>query len=143
MKRKSFLAITIILLLLTAVSGCSDSNTEEDVQLDSTSVIDIQDASFVLSDKLKEYMDSQGLENLALVTVLCHSWAGTYTEVSVKRLEDIQDKDLDSFLVFEANEYTIYVESGIEAMKETVTIDLETRFSGNRFTVEGINRFPS
>jgi len=72
MKRKSILAVTII-LLLTMVAGCSNSNTGEDIQLDSTAAIDFQDVSFVLSDKLKEYMDSEGLEELALVMVLCRS----------------------------------------------------------------------
>ncbi len=49
---------------------------------------------------------------------------------------------MDSFLVFNEGSYMIYVEPGIEAEKENVTLGLETNISKDWFTIDGINRFP-
>ncbi len=73
------LMVFIGILVLVTMFGCSNTGSKGDkknssgLDKDRTEPIAMENVTFHITDELKDYMDSQGIEGLALVASLCRS----------------------------------------------------------------------
>lgn len=93
---------------------------------------------FQLTEQLKEHMTSKNLGSIALEIKMRSCWSGSYAEVSAKFAD--QPKD-GVFETYEADGFPIYVQQGVVAEKEIVTLGIEKMLFLERITIEGLKRF--
>ena len=93
---------------------------------------------FQLTDLLKEHMEEKNFKNIILEIKMRSCWSGSYAEVSARFIEDSPTGD---FEVFNVDGVSIYLQRGIEAQKEIVTLGLEKMLFLERVTIDGMKRF--
>ena len=93
---------------------------------------------FQLTDQLKEHMEAKNLKNIILEIKMRSCWSGSYAEVSARFIEDSPKGD---FEVSDADGISIYLQPGIEAEKEIITLGLEKMLFLERVTIDGIKQF--
>jgi len=89
---------------------------------------------FQLTDELKNHMISKNLDNIVLETKIRSCWSGSYAEVSAK----FGNSPNNGFDVHEVDGFRVYVQPGIKADKEIVTLGLEKMLFLERITIDGI-----
>ena len=89
---------------------------------------------FQLTDELKNLMTSKDLDNIVLETKIRSCWSGSYAEVSAK----FGNSPKNGFDVHEVDGFRVYVQPGIKADKEIVTLGLEKMLFLERITIDGI-----
>lgn len=90
---------------------------------------------FELTNELKEYMGEKGHESIYLLIKIRRGWGGTYAEVSAS----FGDKPPgDDMITYEVDGIKLYVQEGISAKTEIVTLGLEKLLFMERISIEGI-----
>ena len=96
---------------------------------------EVKGMQFQLTDELKNHMTSKKLDNIVLETKIRSCWSGSYAEVSAK----FSDTPVNSgFEVYETDGFRVFVQPGIQAERETVTLGLEKMLFLERITIEGL-----
>lgn len=93
---------------------------------------------FKLTDKLKKRMTEKNVGGILLQSQVKSCWSGSYAEVSAKFTDTPKGVDFDTY---DVDGFKVFVQKGIEANKDIVTIDLGKLLFIERILVNGIKQF--
>ena len=92
--------------------------------------------TFVINDKLKEFMASEGYKNIFLYADMCNTWGGTALSV-LARFVDEEEVPVEICDKFETEVGNVFVSKKGIKCEDTVTLGFSNFMGQERVTVVG------
>ena len=92
---------------------------------------------FQLTDLLKEHMEEKNFKNIILEIKMRSCWSGSYAEVSAKFGKSIGS----NIEIYDVDGFKVYVQEGIAAKKEVVTLGFDKLLFIERISIDGLKQF--